>query len=271
MRTIALYIAITFLFVRCANQVATHDNMADTIVEVSYADRPADIADMHNSANSLDWQGTYKGVLPCADCKGIETVITLNDDKTYIRKMSYLGKSGKIYEHAGTFMWDDQGQSITLNDADNGLNKYSIGENVLYQLDVRGDKIAGELADKYILKKSSRSAALRGSYWKLVELLGRPVKLDNGKEIYIRMTPDGKVQAAGGCNNLAGGYVLMDDNRIRFTKLVSTEMVCPAMHIETEFLNVLANADGYILDGNTLYLIKARKANLAEFAAVPGK
>ncbi|HSH50375.1 MAG TPA: copper resistance protein NlpE N-terminal domain-containing protein, partial [Bacteroidales bacterium] len=29
--------------------------------------------DMHTSEISLDWQGTYKGVLPCADCPGIET------------------------------------------------------------------------------------------------------------------------------------------------------------------------------------------------------
>ena len=37
--------------------------------------------DQHNSRNSLDWNGVYKGVLPCADCEGIETVITLLNDK----------------------------------------------------------------------------------------------------------------------------------------------------------------------------------------------
>ena len=37
--------------------------------------------DMHNAENSLDIAGVYKGVLPCADCEGIETTIVLKDDK----------------------------------------------------------------------------------------------------------------------------------------------------------------------------------------------
>ena len=36
----------------------------------------------HNAQNSLDWNGTYKGVLPCADCAGIEKEITLYKDQT---------------------------------------------------------------------------------------------------------------------------------------------------------------------------------------------
>ena len=34
----------------------------------------------HNSMNSLDWEGIYTGLLPCADCEGIQTVIKLNRD-----------------------------------------------------------------------------------------------------------------------------------------------------------------------------------------------
>ena len=36
------------------------------------------ITDFHNSLNSLDWEGTYSGILPCADCAGIQTLIKLN-------------------------------------------------------------------------------------------------------------------------------------------------------------------------------------------------
>ena len=31
----------------------------------------------HNSRNALDWAGTYEGVLPCADCPGIQTRLSL--------------------------------------------------------------------------------------------------------------------------------------------------------------------------------------------------
>ena len=44
-----------------------------------------------NSQNSLDWEGTYRGILPCADCEGIETKITLSANGTYEYKASYLG------------------------------------------------------------------------------------------------------------------------------------------------------------------------------------
>jgi uncharacterized lipoprotein NlpE involved in copper resistance len=44
---------------------------------------PAQPADMHNSRNSLDWAGTYEGVLPYADCPGTKTRLTLNYDGSY--------------------------------------------------------------------------------------------------------------------------------------------------------------------------------------------
>ena len=36
----------------------------------------------HNSRNSLDWAGIYEGVLPCADCPGIQTRLTLSRDES---------------------------------------------------------------------------------------------------------------------------------------------------------------------------------------------
>ena len=35
-----------------------------------------------SSATSLDWEGVYRGVVPCADCEGIVTTITLRRDGT---------------------------------------------------------------------------------------------------------------------------------------------------------------------------------------------
>ena len=31
-----------------------------------------------NSKTSVDWVGKYEGTLPCADCEGIKTTLTLN-------------------------------------------------------------------------------------------------------------------------------------------------------------------------------------------------
>src|SRR5215831_10613328 len=70
-----------------------------------------------NSMNSLDWDGIYRGVLPCADCAGMQTTITLNKDLTYVTKIKYLGKSDSVFESSGKFEWNKQGSIIALYDA----------------------------------------------------------------------------------------------------------------------------------------------------------
>jgi uncharacterized lipoprotein NlpE involved in copper resistance len=125
-----------------------------TVVEKALADSsPVVSSQQHNSASSLDWQGTYKGTLPCADCEGIATEITLNKDNSYLIKTTYLGKENKTTVEKGNFIWNDLGSIVTLTGIKNKPNKYIVGENKLIQLDIDGNKITGSLADKYILKK----------------------------------------------------------------------------------------------------------------------
>jgi uncharacterized lipoprotein NlpE involved in copper resistance len=110
--------------------------------------------DSHNSQNSIDWQGTYKGITPCADCEGIETEITLNENLSYVMKTKYLGKrDGKIFEEKGNFVCDKSGGSITLKGLKDRLSNYKVGENRLIQLDMNGNIISGALAEKYVLAK----------------------------------------------------------------------------------------------------------------------
>lgn len=108
---------------------------------------------VHNSSNSLDWAGTYKGTLPCADCEGLETEVFLKADLTYPIKTKYLGKGNEIIEEKGNFNWNNAGNTIVLSGNKNRPNQYFVGENKLIQLDMSGKKIEGTLADNYVLKK----------------------------------------------------------------------------------------------------------------------
>ena len=109
--------------------------------------------DGHNSQNSLDYAGTYTGVLPCADCEGIQTEITLSGEGTYAKKMTYLGKGDNTsFERNGNYSWNSAGQQITL-EGQKAPNQYFVGENMLTQLDIKGQKIEGDLAAMYVLKK----------------------------------------------------------------------------------------------------------------------
>lgn len=117
---------------------------SDTIVKSS----------THNASNALDWQGTYEGILPCADCEGIATSIQLKSDMTYILKVSYLGeKKSTSSEKKGKFLWKSDGVGIMLEGLDNAPNQYMIGENKLFQLDNQGKRIQGNLASNYELLK----------------------------------------------------------------------------------------------------------------------
>jgi uncharacterized lipoprotein NlpE involved in copper resistance len=125
-----------------------------TVFGASAQDTAKAVVDMHSSRTSLDWNGTYKGVVPCADCEGIETEISLSLDMTYTIRTRYLGKGDqKVFEEKGKFSWNEGGSIITLLGIQNGPTKYQVGENHLTQLDLKGNKIVGALAKKYILTK----------------------------------------------------------------------------------------------------------------------
>ncbi|UNY98170.1 copper resistance protein NlpE [Zhouia spongiae] len=111
------------------------------------------VGDIHNAQNSLDWEGAYTGILPCADCEGIQIKLIISSDNSYSLEQEYLGKEADTFKDHGTFSWDDNGTIITLNNIKDRASKYFVGENKLIQLDLQGNKITGELSDRYILTK----------------------------------------------------------------------------------------------------------------------
>lgn len=46
----------------------------------------------------LDFENSYRGVLPCADCEGIDYTLNLFADSTYYMKFDYLGKERSFYQ-----------------------------------------------------------------------------------------------------------------------------------------------------------------------------
>ncbi|ENY3834879.1 copper resistance protein NlpE [Vibrio vulnificus] len=106
----------------------------------------------HNAKNALDWNGTYTGTLPCADCSGIDVTLTLNNDGSYVLEETYQGKQDGTFKSEGHFNWDESGSVVTL-EGEGSLNQYFVGENTLMMLDINGQQITGDLADFYRLKK----------------------------------------------------------------------------------------------------------------------
>lgn len=247
----------TFFFISCSSKVQE---------EIKVSDR-------HTSKISLSWTGTYKGVLPCADCEGIETTLRVNNDSTFHLINYYLGKKSDSVETFGSFSWNEEENTIILNNISNNPNKYFIGENSLLQLDLEGNLISGELADKYILKKvfAGKIEKITDITWRLLEIQGKPIsRLDKNKRpIQFRLnSKENRVNGFAGCNNFWGSFNLQEGNRISFSKMASTLMACPDLHLEIEFYRILDRTDNYTLKENFLYLNKAKMASLAKFEAV---
>jgi uncharacterized lipoprotein NlpE involved in copper resistance len=224
----------------------------------------------HNSGNALDWDGIYRGVLPCADCPGIQTTVYLNKDSSYRVRLKYLERENTGREYSGKFTWNAQGNSITLSQAGNSSQpvRYFVAENTLTQLDMAGNKITGPHAEDYILSKSNY--AIVEKYWKLTELYGKQVQTDSSfrNEPHIILKDrDNRVTGNGGCNSISGSFEVRGLNRISFSRMISTQMACPNMSVETQLLKALAEADHFDIAGDRLVLNKGRTP-LAGFRTV---
>ncbi len=233
---------------------------------VSKSSFSADTA--HSSRNAVDWAGVYRGMIPCADCEGIEQEITLTQDGKYSLRSRYKGKSQEILRETGEFQWSNDNSIITLSPERNG-QRYYVGEGQLLMLDQEGRKIEGDLAALYKLSKQNE-LSLSETYWKLVELMGKPVGALSRDAYLILKAEDGKVTGSGGCNRIAGSYEASPEkNRIRFSKMISTMMACvDGMDTEHAFTEMLGRVDSYALAGGKLQLLRARMAPLAVFEPV---
>lgn len=223
-------------------------------------------ADMHTSQSSLDWEGTYAGMLPCADCEGIRTVVKLYRNNTYQLQLKYEGSEGVVQTSSGNFVWSDDGRNIVLDGGSEGRH-FQVGENQLFWLDGEGKRITGPLDKNFILRKTENK--ITEKYWKLIELMGETVKTEGTREAYIILKQGGKVfNGHGGCNTIRGSYSLSEGDGITLGNIVTTKMACAAQATEQKFIQALQDAGSYLLKGDTLYLHKGPRAPLAKFTAV---
>jgi copper homeostasis protein (lipoprotein) len=222
-----------------------------------------------NSRNALDWQGSYVGTVPCADCEGIRTRVELRGDGTFSRSLIYLGKDAQPLDDSGTFTWDAAGSRVALGGASDA-QRYQVGENVLFHLDRDGQRISGDRAALYRLDKILNDPRIENRRWQLVELDGQPVQPPQGREgAFLELDgAQARVTGNASCNRFFGTYDLTANNRLEFApNLASTRMACPELERERAFLDALGRVDNYAIADGVLSLNRARMAPLARFRA----
>lgn len=140
--TILSCMLVIGLFASCNNASEKSSEKKDTtVVEKKTVDSVA-----------IRMAGVYSGNIPCADCAGIMTFLSLDPGMTYRIEETYIGKSDTAYLNKGT--WKRDGDKIELYDNDKIRVSYLAEGDNLLQLDIEGRRISGNLGDRYRLVRN---------------------------------------------------------------------------------------------------------------------
>ena len=206
--------------------------------------------DMHNSRSSLDWAGTYEGVLPCADCPGTKTRLTLNQDGSYRLVTQGQGSQNAEKSVSGVFTWQPSGNAITL-DEPGGRQQFSVGEGRLTLLRPEGGA-SHSTATNLVLTLAAPAPGsgdlqeqLERYRWTLVFATHadnrRIAGLPPGQDRPVVLSFAGsRLSVQGPCNRLVGEYQVTAANQLTVNVAASTMMACdPALMQADSALSIL--------------------------------
>ena len=245
---------IALLFVSCNNQ------------QRNISSQKA-FEDHHTAENSLDWEGTYMGVIPCADCEGIETWLTLNEDLSFTLVRNYLKNEAVLSDTTvGDFEWQKNNVKLQENKPNGETLFFSIEENQVRQLTNNAKEVEGELANHYLLKKTG-NPIVENKRWQIVEIFGKTVNSKPDTHYLIFNADENKLEAKANCNIILSPYSITQQYRIKISEGISTMMACED-NLEAELIKALHMADNISFTESTLTLNKGRMSPLLKLKLV---
>ena len=90
-------------------------------------------------------QQSWRGVLPCADCEGIETSLFLEKDGTWVMNERYQGVREEPSSFASYGTWARTADKLELTDSNGEKSYYRAKGNALEMLDREGNPVASQL------------------------------------------------------------------------------------------------------------------------------
>lgn len=212
----------------------------------------------------------YQGELPCADCAGIRYHLALFEDNLYTLETSYLG-TGELrrFHEQGRWSLNAKGDMLSLGGNADDPKQWRLEDSqTLELLDSQGQPAASGLSYQLQRIEPFLTEPLEDRYWKLIELGGEPVAVEEGqREAHLVLhSEDQRVSGATGCNRLMGNFEV-DDERLTLGQLGTTMMACSGdnMALEQRFLEMLSEVDSYRVLVNRLELYDDRGELLARF------
>ena len=103
--------------------------------------------------SSTNFSGTFSGLIPCADCPGIEVTLSFSPDSSFIESMVYQERSSS-FKDSGQWIKDGKLIEVRYNNKKASPHYFLIkSDSIIAWLDADKKEIEGPLKDHYILKK----------------------------------------------------------------------------------------------------------------------
>lgn len=146
-----------------------HNERNPDLPAVSYSESDVPlVVDMHTSRNSLDWAGTYEGLLATADSVDIHTQLTLHQDGDFMIVTRRLVRDAAPSTGRGQFAWEPDGNTIVL-DAEAGRQRFAVGEGRLLLLEIGQRQPTWDSSDSILEKTSAARRTPRTDFGEMLE------------------------------------------------------------------------------------------------------
>jgi lipoprotein len=138
MKKMILPVLLTGLFaVSCSKKEEAKAETPQTVEADSAQAQPEEAAKAEAPKKHV---GEFSGKLPCADCPGIETKLTLNEDGSFLLDETYLEKKDGQFNAKGSYEVSADGAFVTLKEEGNDKPRvFLVEEDAAYLVEKVGD------------------------------------------------------------------------------------------------------------------------------------
>ena len=138
MKKMILPVLLTGLFaVSCSKKEEANTETPQAVEADSAQAQPEEAAKAEAPKKHV---GEFSGKLPCADCPGIETKLTLNEDGSFLLDETYLEKKDGQFNAKGSYEVSEDGAFVTLKEEGNDKPRvFLVEEDAAYLVEKVGD------------------------------------------------------------------------------------------------------------------------------------
>ncbi len=116
---------------------------------------------------------------------------------------------------------------------------------------------------------SNEASNIKNTQWVISTLDGRDMyyREKNSQTIYFTLNAkENLIDGNFGCNTFFRNYNLKNNQKLSFSALASTQMMCPDVKInESQIINILKQANSFIITHGTLSLVNEKQNTIATF------